>query len=114
MKLILLAAIAAMAAVPATAQTTSAATPATPAAPAAGATTATAPAGKFSLETPIETIAADNAAKAVLEGAIPGITSHPAYEQFKAMNLKQLQPLAQGAITDEMLAKIATGLAAIK
>lgn len=107
MRFILLAAIAAMAAAPAAAQTTPTATPSTPA---TGATTT----GKFSLETPIETIAADPAAKAVLEGAIPGITSHPAYDQFKAMNLKQLQPLSQGAITDETLAKIATGLAAIK
>ena len=44
----------------------------------------------------------------------PGLTAHPAYEQFKAMTLKQLQPFSNGVITDDLLVKAGTDLAAIK
>lgn len=104
MKLIACAAALLTLAAPAIAQTTP-----TPPAPAADATAA-----KFSLDTPIETLVADPAAKAVLDADIPGMTAHPAYDQFKTMSLKQLQPLSQGQITDETLTKIAGHLAAIK
>lgn len=106
MKSIACAALIAMIATPAFAQTAPAA------APAAGAATATT--AKFTLDTPIETIAADPAGKAALEVAFPGMTAHPAYDQFKALSLKALQPLSQGAITDEQLKKAETELAAIK
>lgn len=78
----------------------------TPAAPAASA--------KFTVDTPIETIAADPAAKAALDATMPGITTHAMYEQFKAMSLKQLQPMSGGKITDEALAKTSEALAAVK
>jgi hypothetical protein len=78
----------------------------TPAAPAA--------AVKFTVDTPIETIAADPAGKAALDAAMPGITTHAMYEQFKAMSLKQLQPMSGGKITDEGLAKTNEALAAVK
>ena len=104
MKLAFSAMILAMAAAPAFAQTAPAPAPAAD-------TTATA---KFSLDTPIETIAADPAGKAVLDAAFPGMTSHPAYEQFKSMSLTAVQPLAQGQITDEQMAKAKAELAAIK
>ena len=42
------------------------------------------------------------------------VTAHPAYEQFKGMSLRQVQPFSEGQITDEMLKKIETDLAAIK
>jgi hypothetical protein len=45
---------------------------------------------------------------------LPGIDQHPAYEQFKAISLKAVAPFSQGLITDEVLAKIAADLAAIK
>ncbi|OAN66219.1 hypothetical protein [Sphingomonas sp. TDK1] len=84
-------------------------TPAPPAAPAA------APAAtKFSLDTPIETLLADEKAKAVLDTDIPGLSSHPALDQFKAMSLKAVQPFSQGALTDEVLKKVETDLAALK
>ena len=70
-----------------------------------------APAAKFSIETPIESLVADAKAKAVLEKHLPGIDQHPAYGQFKTMSLKALQPFSQGAITPEMLEKIAADLA---
>nr|WP_315381901.1 hypothetical protein [uncultured Sphingomonas sp.] len=79
-------------------------------APAAAPATAT----KFSLDTPIETLLADEKAKAVLDTDIPGLSSHPALDQFKAMSLKAVQPFSNGALTDEMLKKVETDLAALK
>ena len=79
------------------------------------ATTATT-AAAFTIETPIETLMADERAKAVLTANFAGqdLSQHPAYEQFKGLSLKALQPFSQGLITEEMLAKIAAELAAIK
>ena len=74
----------------------------------------TAPAAKFNLDTPIETMAADEKAKAVLMADLPELLGHPMYEQFKGMSLRQLQPMSQGALTDELMKKVETNLAAIK
>ena len=71
-------------------------------------------AAAFSLDTPIEALMADERAKAVVTTHLPGIDQHPAYEQFKALSLKALAPFSQGLISDELLGKIATDLAAIK
>ena len=60
--------------------------------------------------TPIAELAADPAGKAVLDKELPGITQHPAYEQFKGMTLRQLQPMAGGMLTEEKLAAIQKGL----
>ena len=97
--------------VPAAAQT--AANP-TPGANAAAAATPAVPATRLSLDTPIETIAADPAGKVVLEANFPGLLAHPAYDQFRAMTLTQLAPYSQGAIADASLAKAGPALAAIK
>lgn len=70
--------------------------------------------GAFSVDSPIEQLVASPAAKAVLEADFPGVTTHPAYEQFKAMSLKQLAPYSNGIITDEKLAKASADLAAVK
>lgn len=86
--------------------------PTTPAAPAES-TTPTAPAARFSLDTPIEVLAADPGALEVLEANLPGITSHPAYPQFKSLSLRQVQPFSQGFITDEIMTRIGTALAAL-
>lgn len=53
--------------------------------------------------TPIETIAANPAAKAVLDQDLPGLTTHEAYDQFKAMTLTQVAPMSEGKITPEAL-----------
>nr|WP_298931739.1 hypothetical protein [uncultured Erythrobacter sp.] len=71
-------------------------------------------AAAFSTDTPIQQLVADERAKAVLDKHIPNIDQHPAYGQFKAMSLKEVQPWSQGAITPEMLEKIQKDLAAIK
>lgn len=106
MKLLMPAAVLALSlAAPAVAQTSApaAAEPATPAV-----------ATKFSLDTPIETIVADPKGKAVIDADIPPLTSHPAFDQFKSMSLRALQPLSGGAISDDLLKKVETDLASIK
>ncbi|MGC1300974.1 MAG: hypothetical protein WA840_01260 [Caulobacteraceae bacterium] len=88
-------------------------TPAAPATTGATAMTASAPAKGLSLDTPIEQIAADPAGKAVLDADLPGLTTHPSYEDFKAMSLKEVQPMSEGVLTDAMLAKTGADLSAL-
>jgi len=73
-------------------------------------------AAAFTIDTPIETLMADERAKAVVTLHFGGqdLTAHPAYDQFKALSLKAVAPFSQGLITEEALAKIAVDLAAIK
>jgi len=102
------AALTVLAAAPAFAQAP-AATPAPAAAPAAA--LAPAASGALSVEsTPIETIVANPAGKAVLDKDLPGLTTHEAYEQFKAMTLAQVAPMSQGAITPEALKTVQADL----
>jgi hypothetical protein len=79
-------------------------------APAASAPATTAP---FSIKTPIETLAADPGAKAVLTRDLPDLFSHPMYESFKAMSLEDLAPYSNGAITPEVLTKVNADLAQV-
>ena len=76
---------------------------------------AEAKAAKFTIDTPIEQLMADEKAKAVVVKHFGGqdVSQHPMYDQFKTMSLKAVAPFSQGMITDEMLEKIATDLAAI-
>jgi hypothetical protein len=71
-------------------------------------------AARFTLDTPIEALVADPRSRAVLEANLPGIAAHPMYESFKGMSLRQLQPMSQGHITAEVLARVETGLATIR
>ena len=67
--------------------------------------------GKKSVDTtPIADLVADPASKAVIDKELPGVTQHPAYDQFKGMTLRQLQPMAGGMLTEEKLAAIQKGL----
>lgn len=79
------------------------------AAPAAAAATA-----KFNLDTPIQDIVVDVKAKAALDAAVPGVTTHESYEMFKGMSLNQLKAYAADKLTPEVLAKAETALAAVK
>lgn len=65
------------------------------------------------LDTPVETLVAIPPAKAVLDADIPGLTTHPAYGQFKSESLRTLAPKFGGAITDKDLAKLQADLAAL-
>lgn len=60
--------------------------------------------------TPIGELAADPAGKAILDKELPGLTQHPAYEQFKGMTLRQLQPMSGGVISDERLTAVQAAL----
>lgn len=73
-----------------------------------------APAAKFTLATPIEQIVADPAAKAVLDEVLPGLSTHPSYDMFKAISLKDLAPYSEGKITPELLTKAEAALATVK
>lgn len=67
--------------------------------------------GKKSVDTtPIAELVADPASKAVIDKELPRVTQHPAYDQFKGMTLRQLQPMAGGMLTEEKLAAIQKGL----
>jgi hypothetical protein len=83
-----------------------AAAPALAQAPAAAPAKADAPAASgLSVEkTPIGDIIKNDKAKAALEAAIPTISQY--YDQIATMTLKQVQPMSQGALTDELLAKV--------
>ncbi|WP_427789069.1 hypothetical protein [Brevundimonas diminuta] len=64
----------------------------------------------FTLDTPIQTLATDQGARAVLDRELPGLTTQESYEQFKGMSLKTLMPLSGGLITDERLDAVEAGL----
>ncbi|WP_256924411.1 hypothetical protein [Sphingomonas sp. IBVSS2] len=97
--------LAALLALPGTALAQTAPAPA-PAAPAA--------APKFTLDTPIQEIVADAQGKAAIDKNLPGLIGLPQYDMFKGLSLNQLKAYSDGKLTDEILAKTATDLAAIK
>ena len=67
--------------------------------------------GKKSVDaTPIAELAADPAGKSILDKELPGLTDHPAYEQFKGMTLRQLQPMSGGVISDERITAVQAAL----
>ncbi len=76
-----------------------------------GAAPAASAAAKLSAaDTPIADIAAVAEGKASLDKNLPGLTTHEAYDQFKGMSLKQVQPMSQGAITDAAIAAVQADL----
>ncbi len=70
--------------------------------------------GKLTADTPIERIVAEPAGKSVLDAHMPTLVTHDKYETFKSLSLRQLQPMSQGLITEEDLAKAEVDLAAIR
>jgi len=88
-----------------------------PLAPASFAQTAPAPAAaaaKYNLDTPIQDIVANPAAKAAFDAALPGVSTHESYEMFKGMSLNQLKTYAADKLTPEVLAKVEKDLATVK
>lgn len=67
----------------------------------------------FSIKTPIEKIAANPAARAVIDAELPGFTTHPMYEQFKAMSLDALDAMFPGAVPRERIDAVDKALRAI-
>jgi hypothetical protein len=62
--------------------------------------------------TPYSKLLADPAAKAVIEKLLPESLQYA--DVIGDQTLKEVQPMAQGAVTDEMLAKVDAELAKIK
>lgn len=85
--------------------TTTASLPASPAASAA------APA--YSRNTPVEKLASDPAAVAVLNKDLPGLLTAPAFTIFKSMSLKQLQQASGGDLSEVDVAKAEADLQAL-
>ena len=75
---------------------------------------AQAPAARLNLDTPIETIVADAAGKAVLDADLPGLSTHQYYEMFKSMSLRSLAKAYPDKLAPDAVAKTETDLAAIK
>ena len=67
----------------------------------------------YTLDTPVERIAADPAGAAVLNKDIPGLLTNPSYALFKGMNLKMLASLSSGRLDAETLAETKADLAAL-
>lgn len=67
----------------------------------------------FSIKTPIEKIAANPAARAVIDAELPGFTTHPTYEQFKTMSLEALDAMFPGAVPRERIDAVDKALRAL-
>lgn len=88
-------------------------------APAQANTTATAAgavvnaAGRYTLDTPIEQIAATPAGEAILNRDMPGLLQHRSYPMFKSMSLRLVGRLSGGRMSDTDLAQTARDLATL-
>ena len=84
--------------------TTTASLPANPTASAAPA---------YSRDTPVEKLASDPAAVAVLNKDLPGLLTAPEFAIFKSMSLKQLQRASGGDLSEVDVAKAEADLQAL-
>ncbi|MGN6375939.1 MAG: hypothetical protein ACTHMG_10320 [Sphingomonas sp.] len=67
----------------------------------------------YTLDTPIKILVADPNAKAVLDKDLPGLSSDDNLPKFEDKSLRQLQPMTGGQLTDALLEKTGSDLAAI-
>ncbi len=73
-----------------------------------------APAGvAYSRDTPIETLAADPAAAAILNKHLPGLLTDAQYPVFKRMSLKAIQEASGGDLSAEDVNKTVDDLQAL-
>jgi len=88
-------------------------------APAGTTTTASLPANTpasapaYSRDTPVEKLASDPAAVAVLNKDLPGLLTAPEFAMFKSMSLKQLQQASGGDLSEVDIAKAEADLQAL-
>jgi hypothetical protein len=74
----------------------------------------TPPAGApYSRDTPIETLAADPAAAAILNKRLPGLLTDAQYPVFKRMSLKAIQEASGGDLSAEDVSKTVNDLQAL-
>jgi len=98
---------------PAAAQDAPASAPADTTASAPASTTASAPAEPYTRNTPVEKLASDPAAVAVLNKDLPGLLTAPEFAIFKSMSLKQLQQASGGDLSEVDVAKAEADLQAL-
>ena len=67
----------------------------------------------YGQDTPLETLAADPAAVAILNKDLPGLLSDAQYPMFKSMSLKTLQAASGGDLSKEDLNKTVADLQAL-
>lgn len=67
----------------------------------------------YTENTPVEKIAADPIAAAVLSRDIPGLLSDAQYFMFKGMSLKQLREASSGELSAETVDKVVADLQAL-
>lgn len=79
------------------------------------ANTSASPASKaaFTLDTPVERIAADPRGKAVLDRDVPGLMASKSYPLFDDMSLSQIALLSHGRLTKTKLALVRSDLVQI-
>ena len=80
----------------------------------ASASTPLQPAALFDLDTPIAQLIASPQARAVLDKDLPGLSTDENLPKFQALSLRRFQPLTGGQLSDDLLARTAADLAAIK
>ena len=73
----------------------------------------TVPAQPYSRDTPVEKLASDPAAVAVLNKDLPGLLTAPEFAIFKSMSLKQLQQASGGDLSEVDVAKAESDLQAL-
>lgn len=67
----------------------------------------------YDRDTPVEKIAADPAAAAILNKDLPGLLSDSQYSLFKSMSLKQLQAASGGDLSEQDVDKTVADLQAL-
>lgn len=67
----------------------------------------------FDADTPVEKIAADPEAAAVLNKDLPGLLTDHQYNLFKSMSLKQLQQASDGDLSESDVDKAVADLQAL-
>ena len=60
----------------------------------------------ISIDSTIKELLDDEKAKPVLERHVPQLISHPQLSMAKGMTLKQVAPMSQGMLTDDMVKAI--------
>src|SRR5437868_3947407 len=75
--------------------------------------TATSSPASYSQDTPIETLASDPAAAAILNKDLPGLLTDAQYPIFKRMSLKAIQQASGGDLSAEDLSKTVADLHAL-
>ena len=71
------------------------------------------PESGYTRDTPVEKIAADPAAAAILNKDLPGLLTNDSYSLFKSMSLKQLQAASGGDLSQEDVDKTVADLQAL-